>query len=58
MKPPPFSYHDPKTVADVVKLLDTLENSMLLAVGQSLMPMLRLSMKDMLYNAASARRAC
>src|ERR1700747_3823813 len=40
MKPPPFSYHDPKTVAAVVGLLWTLENAKLLAGGQSLMPML------------------
>src|SRR6201987_22901 len=40
MKPPPFSYHDPKTVAEVVGLLATLENAKLLAGGQSLMPML------------------
>jgi carbon-monoxide dehydrogenase medium subunit len=40
MKPPPFSYHDPKTVAEVVALLSTLDNAKLLAGGQSLMPML------------------
>src|SRR5437763_10959711 len=40
MKPPPFSYHDPRTVADVVGLLSRLENAKLLAGGQSLMPML------------------
>jgi carbon-monoxide dehydrogenase medium subunit len=40
MKPPPFSYHDPKTVADALKLLGTLDNAKLLAGGQSLMPML------------------
>jgi carbon-monoxide dehydrogenase medium subunit len=40
MKPPPFNYHDPKTVAEVVGLLTTLENAKLLAGGQSLMPML------------------
>ena len=40
MKPPPFSYHDPKTVSEVVGLLSTLENAKLLAGGQSLMPML------------------
>jgi carbon-monoxide dehydrogenase medium subunit len=40
MKPPPFSYHDPKTVSDTVGLLDRLENAKLLAGGQSLMPML------------------
>jgi len=40
MKPPPFSYHDPRTVPDAVKLLGSLENAKLLAGGQSLMPML------------------
>ncbi|HEY4133922.1 MAG TPA: xanthine dehydrogenase family protein subunit M [Alphaproteobacteria bacterium] len=40
MKPPPFSYHDPRTVADAVRLLGSLENPKLLAGGQSLMPML------------------
>jgi aerobic carbon-monoxide dehydrogenase medium subunit len=40
MKPPPFSYHDPKTVDETVKLLASLENAKLLAGGQSLMPML------------------
>src|SRR5215470_1711684 len=42
MKPPPFSYHDPRTVADVVGLLARLENAKLLAGGQSLMPMLNM----------------
>jgi carbon-monoxide dehydrogenase medium subunit len=40
MKPPPFRYHDPETVADVVGLLVRLDNAKLLAGGQSLMPML------------------
>ena len=40
MKPPPFSYHDPRSVAEAVQLLSTLENPKLLAGGQSLMPML------------------
>jgi carbon-monoxide dehydrogenase medium subunit len=40
MKPPPFRYHDPKTVGETVGLLDRLENAKLLAGGQSLMPML------------------
>jgi carbon-monoxide dehydrogenase medium subunit len=40
MKPPPFSYHDPRTVAEAVELLGRLENAKLLAGGQSLMPML------------------
>jgi carbon-monoxide dehydrogenase medium subunit len=42
MKPPPFSYHDPDTVGDVVGLLKTLDNAKLLAGGQSLMPMLNM----------------
>ena len=42
MKPPPFSYHDPRTVADAVGLLSRLENAKLLAGGQSLMPMLNM----------------
>jgi aerobic carbon-monoxide dehydrogenase medium subunit len=42
MKPPDFSYHDPRTTADVVGLLSTLENTKLLAGGQSLMPMLNM----------------
>ena len=42
MKPPPFQYHDPKTVAEAVGLLATLENAKVLAGGQSLMPMLNM----------------
>ena len=42
MKPPPFQYHDPKTVAEAVGLLGTLDNAKLLAGGQSLMPMLNM----------------
>jgi aerobic carbon-monoxide dehydrogenase medium subunit len=42
MKPPPFAYHDPRTTADVVTLLGTLDNAKLLAGGQSLMPMLNM----------------
>jgi carbon-monoxide dehydrogenase medium subunit len=42
MKPPPFSYHDPRTAADVVGLLGSLDNTKLLAGGQSLMPMLNM----------------
>jgi carbon-monoxide dehydrogenase medium subunit len=42
MKPPPFSYHDPRTTADVVGLLGKLDNAKLLAGGQSLMPMLNM----------------
>jgi aerobic carbon-monoxide dehydrogenase medium subunit len=42
MKPPPFSYHDPKTVDEAIGLLNSLENTKLLAGGQSLMPMLNM----------------
>ena len=42
MKPPPFSYHDPRSVSEVINLLETLENPKLLAGGQSLMPMLNM----------------
>ena len=42
MKPPPFSYHDPRTVEEAVGLLARLENAKLLAGGQSLMPMLNM----------------
>jgi carbon-monoxide dehydrogenase medium subunit len=40
MKPPPFTYHDPRTLADALKLAGTLENAKLIAGGQSLAPML------------------
>jgi carbon-monoxide dehydrogenase medium subunit len=40
MKPPPFRYHDPRSVAETIGLLSSLENAKLLAGGQSLMPML------------------
>ena len=42
MKPPPFSYHDPTKVQEVVALLGSLENAKVLAGGQSLMPMLNM----------------
>jgi carbon-monoxide dehydrogenase medium subunit len=40
MKPPRFSYRDPKSIAEVTGLLASLENARVLAGGQSLMPML------------------
>jgi carbon-monoxide dehydrogenase medium subunit len=40
VKPPPFTYHDPRTLGDALKLLGSLENAKLLAGGQSLAPML------------------
>lgn len=42
MKPGPFVYHDPSSVADVVALLAQHEDIKLLAGGQSLMPMLNM----------------
>lgn len=42
MKPPPFEYFAPATLADAVRLLSTLANPRLLAGGQSLMPMLNM----------------
>jgi aerobic carbon-monoxide dehydrogenase medium subunit len=42
MKPPPFEYHDPKTVAEAVAILQSHPNAKLLAGGQSLMPMLNM----------------
>jgi aerobic carbon-monoxide dehydrogenase medium subunit len=40
VKPPPFTYHDPRTLADALRLVGTLENAKVLAGGQSLAPML------------------
>jgi carbon-monoxide dehydrogenase medium subunit len=40
VKPAPFKYHDPRTMKDLVGLLASLENTKLLAGGQSLGPML------------------
>ena len=40
MKPAAFKYHDPTRLSDVVDLLSTLENTRLLAGGQTLMPMM------------------
>jgi carbon-monoxide dehydrogenase medium subunit len=42
VKPPPFHYHDPRTVPEIVALLGRLDNARLLAGGQSLMPMLNM----------------
>ncbi|CAN0137409.1 unnamed protein product [Discosporangium mesarthrocarpum] len=42
MKPGPFTYHDPGTVAEVVALLASHEDAKLLAGGQSLMPMMNM----------------
>jgi carbon-monoxide dehydrogenase medium subunit len=40
MKPAPFKYYDPPTLDEALSLLAELENSKILAGGQSLMPML------------------
>ncbi len=40
MKPPPFVYHDPATVPEALDLLGGLDNALVLAGGQSLIPML------------------
>ena len=40
MKPAPFTLHRPTSTADAIHLLSTLENSRVLAGGQTLMPML------------------
>jgi carbon-monoxide dehydrogenase medium subunit len=40
MKPAPFTYHDPRSVAEALDMLSTLENARVLAGGQSLMPMM------------------
>ena len=42
MKPGPFTYHDPGSVAEVVALLARHEDARLLAGGQSLMPMMNM----------------
>lgn len=52
MKPAPFAYHAPDSLAEAVTLLATLDNPRLLAGGQSLMPMLnyRLATPDHLID--------
>lgn len=42
MKPPPFTYHDPRSIDDALGLLAEKDNAKLLAGGQSLMPMLNM----------------
>ncbi len=42
MKPPPFRYHDPRSLDEALDLLASHENAKLLAGGQSLMPMLNM----------------
>jgi aerobic carbon-monoxide dehydrogenase medium subunit len=52
MKPAPFTYYDPSTVAEATDLLGRLDNLRLLAGGQSLMPMMnfRIVMPDHLID--------
>jgi carbon-monoxide dehydrogenase medium subunit len=40
LKPAPFTYHAPQTLAEALRLMGSLENARALAGGQSLMPML------------------
>ena len=42
MKPPRFSYHDPSTLDEAVRLLDELDDAKVLAGGQSLLPMMNM----------------
>jgi carbon-monoxide dehydrogenase medium subunit len=42
LKPPAFAYYVPHTIAETVGLLSRLENTRLLAGGQSLMPMMNM----------------
>ncbi|MEE8279600.1 MAG: FAD binding domain-containing protein, partial [Alphaproteobacteria bacterium] len=42
MKPPPFHYHDPRSLDEALGLLAGRDNAKLLAGGQSLMPMLNM----------------
>jgi aerobic carbon-monoxide dehydrogenase medium subunit len=52
LKPAPFTYHDPQSLAEAVNLLAMHENSRVLAGGQSLMPMMnfRYAMPDHLID--------
>jgi carbon-monoxide dehydrogenase medium subunit len=52
MKPAPFKYHRPGSVAEAVRLLGTLENPKIIAGGQSLMAMMnfRYAMPDHLID--------
>jgi carbon-monoxide dehydrogenase medium subunit len=54
MKPGPFSYHRPGSVAEAVQLLGTMENAKVIAGGQSLMAMMnfRYAMPDHLIDIA------
>jgi carbon-monoxide dehydrogenase medium subunit len=52
LKPAPFTYHDPRSLAEATDLLAALENARALAGGQSLMPMMnfRYAMPDHLID--------
>jgi aerobic carbon-monoxide dehydrogenase medium subunit len=52
VKPAPFTYHDPRSVAEATELLATHDNTRVLAGGQSLMPMMnfRYAMPDHLID--------
>jgi carbon-monoxide dehydrogenase medium subunit len=52
LKPAPFTYHDPRSLAEATGLLASLENARVLAGGQSLMPMMnfRYAMPDHLID--------
>lgn len=52
MKPAPFIYHDPRSVAEACEVLAAHENARVLAGGQSLMPMLnfRVALPDHLID--------
>ena len=52
MKPAPFTYHDPRSIAAATELLASLDNARVLAGGQSLMPMMnfRYAMPDHLID--------
>jgi carbon-monoxide dehydrogenase medium subunit len=54
MKPVPFCYHRPGSIAEAVELLATLENAKVIAGGQSLMAMMnfRYAMPDHLIDIA------
>jgi carbon-monoxide dehydrogenase medium subunit len=54
MKPAPFSYHRPMSIAEAVELLATTENPKVIAGGQSLMAMMnfRYAMPDHLIDVA------
>ena len=56
MKPAPFTYHDPRGIAEAAALLATHDNARVLAGGQSLMPMMnfRYAMPDHLIDLNKA----